>query len=70
LSEQANADSFCDFARVAAACARVQNVLVRSWDNRKAAEVLGWSPRYGLEEIIATAWQWHRKHPDGFAATS
>jgi UDP-glucose 4-epimerase len=39
-------------------------------DNRKAAEVLGWSPRYGLEEIIATAWQWHRKHPDGFAATS
>ncbi len=37
-------------------------------DNRKAREVLGWSPRYGLEEIIATAWQWHSKHPDGFAA--
>ena len=39
-------------------------------DNRKAAEVLSWSPRYGLEEIIATAWQWHRKHPDGFSPTS
>ncbi len=36
-------------------------------DNRKAREVLGWSPRYGLEEIIATAWQWHHKHPAGFA---
>jgi len=35
-------------------------------DNRKAREVLGWSPRYGLEEIIASAWQWHHKHPDGF----
>ena len=40
-------------------------------DNRKAREVLAWSPRYGLAEIIATAWQWHKQHPDGFdAATS
>lgn len=36
-------------------------------DNRKAREVLDWAPQYGLEEIIATAWQWHHKHPDGFA---
>jgi UDP-glucose 4-epimerase len=36
-------------------------------DNRKAREVLGWTPRFGLEEIIASAWQWHHKHPDGFA---
>jgi UDP-glucose 4-epimerase len=35
-------------------------------DNRKAREVLGWTPRYGLEEIIQTAWQWHHRHPDGF----
>jgi UDP-glucose 4-epimerase len=35
-------------------------------DNRKAREVLGWQPRYGLEEIITTAWQWHHGHPDGF----
>jgi len=35
-------------------------------DNRKARDILGWSPRHGLEEIIATAWQWHHKHPDGF----
>jgi UDP-glucose 4-epimerase len=37
-------------------------------DNRKAAARLGWSPRYQLEQIVATAWQWHRKHPDGFSA--
>ena len=35
-------------------------------DNRKAREVLGWSPRYGLEEIIQTAWRWHHRHPNGF----
>jgi len=36
-------------------------------DNRKARAVLGWTPRYGLEEIVATAWRWHHRHPDGFA---
>ena len=35
-------------------------------DNRKAREVLGWKPRYGLDEIIQTAWRWHHHHPDGF----
>jgi UDP-glucose 4-epimerase len=37
-------------------------------DNRKARAVLGWSPTYGLEEIVASAWQWHHRHPDGFVA--
>jgi UDP-glucose 4-epimerase len=35
-------------------------------DNRKAREILGWNPRYGLTDIIRTAWQWHHRHPDGF----
>jgi UDP-glucose 4-epimerase len=35
-------------------------------DNHKAREVLGWKPRYGLDEIIQTAWRWHHRHPDGF----
>jgi UDP-glucose 4-epimerase len=39
-------------------------------DNRKAREVLGWSPRYGLEDIIQTAWRWHHRHPDGFVNQS
>lgn len=28
-------------------------------DNRKAREVLGWTPKYGLTDIIETAWRWH-----------
>lgn len=35
-------------------------------DNRKAREMLGWTPRFGLDDIIRTAWQWHHGHPDGF----
>jgi UDP-glucose 4-epimerase len=27
--------------------------------NAKAREVLQWSPRYSLEETIASAWKWH-----------
>jgi UDP-glucose-4-epimerase GalE len=37
-------------------------------DNRLAAEVLGWKPSYGLEEIIESAWRWHSTHPNGFAS--
>ena len=29
-------------------------------DNRKALAVLGWQPRYGLRDIVRTAWNWHR----------
>lgn len=28
-------------------------------DNRRAAELLGWKARYGLEEIVSSAWGWH-----------
>lgn len=36
-------------------------------DAKKAHELLGWQPRFeSLEEIVATAWEWHRKHPSGF----
>ena len=29
-------------------------------DNKKAKEVLDWSPKYSIEEIIQTAWRWHQ----------
>ena len=29
-------------------------------DNKKAKEVLGWNPKYNLEKIIKTAWDWHK----------
>jgi UDP-glucose-4-epimerase GalE len=36
-------------------------------DNRRARELLGWTPRYDLRDIVETAWQWHAHHLDGFA---
>lgn len=35
-------------------------------DRAKAQRLLGWQPRYSLDEIIRTAWQWHSTHPDGY----
>jgi UDP-glucose 4-epimerase len=35
--------------------------------SRRAMEVLGWNPSRGrLEEILESAWKWHRRHPDGY----
>lgn len=35
--------------------------------SEKAKSVLGWKPRHDdLEEIISTAWNWHKNHPNGF----
>ncbi|MDO4289344.1 MAG: UDP-glucose 4-epimerase GalE [Eubacterium sp.] len=34
---------------------------------QKAKEKLGWEPVHSsLENIIATAWNWHQKHPQGY----
>ena len=36
--------------------------------SEKSKSVLGWKPQYAdIEEIIATAWKWHKHHPDGFS---
>lgn len=35
--------------------------------SEKARQVLGWNPQHdNLEEIIESAWNWHKKHPNGF----
>jgi UDP-glucose 4-epimerase len=35
-----------------------------------AARDLGWTPEHsGLEEIVASAWAWQRRFPDGYTAT-
>lgn len=40
-------------------------ILVACSDRIK--QELGWNPQYlGLEEIIATAWNWRQKHPNGY----
>jgi UDP-glucose 4-epimerase len=36
-------------------------------DARKIRAELGWSPQYiDIEKIVATAWNWHLKHPEGY----
>ena len=33
----------------------------------KAGRELGWRPQFPtLEEIIESAWRWHREHPNGY----
>jgi UDP-glucose 4-epimerase len=33
----------------------------------RAINELGWKPKYPkLEDIVATAWSWHQRHPDGY----
>lgn len=40
-------------------------VLIAS--SNKAKEILGWKPEHdSLEEIISSAWKWHKNHPDGY----
>ena len=38
-------------------------------DSTRAKQELGWEPKYdNLEEVVKTAWEWHRNHPEGFAS--
>ncbi len=33
----------------------------------KAVREPGWKPKYPkLEDIVTTAWTWHKKHPNGY----
>ena len=35
--------------------------------NKKAEQILGWKPVYvNPEDIIASAWKWHKNNPEGF----
>lgn len=33
---------------------------------QKAYQILKWQPTKGIEDIIASAWQYHQKHPQGY----
>ena len=44
-------------------------VLVAS--SARIREQLGWDPQYGaIDQIIQDAWDWHQKHPHGYAAAA
>ena len=36
-------------------------------DTERAKDVLGWTARLGLDEILSSAWAWHSNHLDGYA---
>ena len=36
-------------------------------DNRRARTLLEWEPKYGLDDIVRSAWKWHSTHPRGYA---
>ncbi|MBC9825906.1 UDP-glucose 4-epimerase GalE [Carnobacterium inhibens] len=41
------------------------SILIASSD--KAKEILGWKPQYtDVKDIIASAWNWHQTHPNGY----
>lgn len=35
--------------------------------NKKAKKILRWQPQYSLEDMIKTAYDWHKKHPNGYS---
>ena len=36
--------------------------------SEKAKKILEWKPEHAsLEEIIESAWKWHKNHPNGYA---
>jgi UDP-glucose 4-epimerase len=40
-------------------------------DSRRAQRELAWRPQYeDLDSIVATAWNWHRTHPQGYESDS
>lgn len=37
-------------------------------DSTKARKILGWQPKHeNVDDVIATAWRWHKSHPQGYA---
>ena len=41
-------------------------ILVAS--SEKIRRELGWKPKFAkLEDIVSSAWEWHRQHPDGYS---
>lgn len=45
------------------------SILIAS--SKRIKQELGWTPKYeDIETIIATAWNWHKSHPNGFRCQS
>lgn len=45
---------------------RPGDAAVLSASNERVRRELGWEARFGLREIVLSAWRWHSRHPKGF----
>jgi len=53
--------------KVVAAGRRLGDAPILTSDATKAKNELGWKTELPeLEKIVATAWQWHNEHPEGY----
>ncbi|WP_216936740.1 UDP-glucose 4-epimerase GalE [Acinetobacter sp. BY484] len=37
-------------------------------DNARAVRELGWTPQYGLEDMLADSWKWQKQNPQGYGS--
>lgn len=45
---------------------RAGDVATSFADNARAVKELGWTPQYGLEDMLADSWHWQKQNPNGY----
>lgn len=45
---------------------RAGDVATSFADNARAVAELGWTPQYGLEDMLADSWHWQKQNPKGY----
>lgn len=45
---------------------RAGDVAISFADNTRAVQELGWTPLYGLEDMLADSWHWQKLNPKGY----
>lgn len=46
---------------------RAGDVATSFADNTRAVTELGWTPQYGLEDMLADSWHWQKNNPTGYS---
>lgn len=45
---------------------RAGDVATSFADNARAVKELGWTPQYGLEDMLSDSWHWQKQNPNGY----